>query len=258
MDTDVRHNDRSVALNPSYAFPLSTHCAQAIGQKFDSHSSSPIVVTSRSSRASPETSQSRNGMRRPAGWLVTMSPGRRPATPPFRHYERNARMRYVKLKSTATLCNARWFHRSASKTRVNALKGGPGAKNRRRGAPRGGHPRRADCVSGWRGMQGRAFSSCGPASLAREGVAIHPERLSALRSLALSEGNCKPRRAYASRERRRMGALSSFRDASLARGPGIHTPQPWLWIPGSPLSRRPGMTAEWVAAAAVTQTRLGD
>ena len=38
------------------------------------------------------------------------------------------------------------------------------------------------------GMQGRAFSPCGPASLAREGVAIHPERLSALRSLVVREG----------------------------------------------------------------------
>ena len=31
------------------------------------------------------------------------APGRHPATPPFRHYERNARMRYVKLKSAAPL-----------------------------------------------------------------------------------------------------------------------------------------------------------
>ena len=37
-------------------------------------------------------------------------------------------------------------------------------------------------------MRGRAISPCGPTSLAREGVPMHPERLSALRSLALSEG----------------------------------------------------------------------
>jgi hypothetical protein len=38
------------------------------------------------------------------------------------------------------------------------------------------------------GTQGRAISPCGPASMAREGVAIHPERLSALRSLARARG----------------------------------------------------------------------
>jgi hypothetical protein len=31
----------------------------------------------------------------------------------------------------------------------------------------------------------------------------------------------------------------SFRDASEASGPGIHIPESWLWIPGSPLRGAP-------------------
>jgi hypothetical protein len=40
-------------------------------------------------------------------------------------------------------------------------------------------------------MQDAAFCVCGPASLAREGVAIHPERLSALRFPHVREGLAK-------------------------------------------------------------------
>jgi hypothetical protein len=46
--------------------------------------------------------------------------------------------------------------------------------NRRDGAPKGGRPRRADCVSGLRGTQGATFRACGPAIMARERVPLHP------------------------------------------------------------------------------------
>src|SRR6266852_2890036 len=38
--------------------------------------------------------------------------------------------------------------------------------------------------------------------------------------------------------------LLSFRGPSVAREPGIHTHRRWLWIPGSRLTARPGMTVE--------------
>ena len=45
---------------------------------------------------------------------------------------------------------------------------------------------------------------------------------------------------------------SSFRGPSVAREPGIHIPKQWLWIPGSRLTARPGMTA-----AEIRRTRSG-
>jgi hypothetical protein len=113
---------------------------------------------SRSPRASPETSQSRSGMRRPAGMARNQTPGRRPgntALPPLRAERANAPMSDQGARSCAPS--------------RGMAKAGSEPKNRRGGAPKGGHPRRADCVSGLRGMQGRAISPCGPTSLAREG-----------------------------------------------------------------------------------------
>jgi len=90
-------------------------------------------------------------------------------------------------------------HRSCA-TPDDLAKAGSGPKNRRGGAPRGERP--PDARTAWAGLRGDARASvrkrvharlrhampCGPASLAREGVAIHPKRLSALCSLALREG----------------------------------------------------------------------
>ena len=61
------------------------------------------------------------------------------------------------------------------------------------------------------GMQGATYESaftrvfdtlcaCGPALLAREGVAIHPERLSALRSLVCCEGQLQTSESAMPRE----------------------------------------------------------
>ena len=46
------------------------------------------------------------------------------------------------------------------------------------------------------GTQGAAFCACGPASLAREGVPMHPERLSALRPLDFSRGEPQALEAF--------------------------------------------------------------
>ena len=85
-------------------------------------------------------------------------------------------------------------------------------------------------------------------------VPTHPSAFRRSASLTLREGDwqtseeiCLARRMM----RAWQLAPPSFRDASAARGPGIHTPQPWLWIPGSPLSRRPGMTSNYRTAGSV-------
>ena len=91
-------------------------------------------------------------------WLVTTPPGGVRATPPFRHYERNVRMHPCETEG----------HRSCAPS-GGLAKAGSEPINRRGGAPKGGHPRRADCVSGLRGMQGATFRACGPTLLAREG-----------------------------------------------------------------------------------------
>jgi hypothetical protein len=87
-------------------------------------------------------------------------------------------MRYMRLESTAPCATLDGF-----------IETGSGPKNRRverreASVPRMRGLRELVCE----GAQGRAISPCGPTSLAREGVAIHPERLSALRSLASCEG----------------------------------------------------------------------
>ena len=84
-------------------------------------------LSSRSPRASPETSQSRSGMRRPAGVARNHAPGRRPATPP---------------SATTSGRGMRQRDRRAPPAvqRPTVSPGGPGAKNRRGGAPRGERP----------------------------------------------------------------------------------------------------------------------
>jgi len=91
---------------------------------------------SRSPRASPETSQGRSGTRRPAGWLVTKPPGgirqhHPSATTSGTRECANARLRTPLVASFSGLAKV-----------------GSEPTNRRSGAPRGGHSRRAGCVSG--------------------------------------------------------------------------------------------------------------
>ena len=85
-------------------------------------------------------------------------------------------------------------------TPESIAKAGPEPTNRRGGAPRGEHPRRADCVSGSARDARRRLGVCGPTSLAAKGASQAPERLSALRSLVCAREHCKARRTYASRE----------------------------------------------------------
>ena len=90
----------------------------------------PISDTSRSPRASPETSQSRSGMRRPACMARNRAPGRRPsntAHPPLRADRANAARR-----------SQRTPPRQA--TSEGIAQAGSGPKNRRGGAPRGERP----------------------------------------------------------------------------------------------------------------------
>jgi len=136
----------------------------------------PICSSSRSPRASPETSQSRSGMRRPAHVARNHVPGRRPAKPPFRHYERNARMRQCETEE----------HRPAVQ-RSTVSPRWPGANNRRGGAPRGERSRWNARRPSWRL---RAYVTRPPTGAAA------PERLSALRfPHCLMRENGKPRRS---------------------------------------------------------------
>jgi hypothetical protein len=129
------------------------------------------VASSRSSRASPETSQSRSGMRRPASLFMQTdareATGRhRPSATTSGTCERTN----VRPKSTAPLCNARRSHQ-----------GGLGAnKSPRWSAERRASPGCADGESLLRGdarrrakARSRAslvrYDACGPASRAREG-----------------------------------------------------------------------------------------
>ena len=138
-----------------------------------------------------ETLPGQGGMRCPAGWLVTTPPGGSGNPPSATTSGRDKRV-------YARLCRASEFADGEAQLHHPARDRLP--INRRSGAPRGGHPRRADCVSGSARDARRALSPCGPALLAREGVAIHPERLSALRLPHVREGIGKARRVIASRE----------------------------------------------------------
>ena len=100
-------------------------------ETFDSDLSVTIVLPSRSPRASPETSQSRSGMRRLRTWLVTKSRG--PRVTVRLHYERRPK--------------ARRGRASEGKPRKQGSRMMPVHKRktvrgteRRGGAPRGGRP----------------------------------------------------------------------------------------------------------------------
>ncbi len=105
-------------------------------------------------------------------------PGGARAKPPLRHYERGARMRYMRLESTAPLCNAQRLHRD-----------GRGAKKSPRwSAERRASPGCVDCAS-W-SARGRKASAdaCGPTSLARRRVPLHPSACRRSAPSRLSEG----------------------------------------------------------------------
>ena len=115
-------------------------------------------------------------MRRPAGRLVTGSreafgQHRPPATTSGTCERTNASRRRTPLMCTVPTSG----------------QGGLGGHKPRGGAPRGVRP----ALSGAR----RFANACGPASLVRERVPMHPLRLSALRPLRGQKELCKPRRA---------------------------------------------------------------
>jgi hypothetical protein len=128
--------------------------------------------------------QGRTGCGVPRVCLASRHSGGSPGNPPFRHYERNARMRQCETEG----------HRSCA-TPDGFAKAGSEPINRRGGAPRGERPRRADCES-WSVRDARRLASaCGPTSLARVRVPLHPSacRRSAP-SLCAVRGFGKPRR----------------------------------------------------------------
>jgi hypothetical protein len=141
-------------------------------------------------------------------WLVTKPPGGARATPPIRHYERIVRMHPCRTKG----------HRSCA-TPQGMAKAGSEPTNRRGGAPKGGHPRRADCASGSardarrrrrKRVHARLRRAMAPAGLRHwpaKGASQAPERLSALRFPHLCEAKKEQTSGdFASRERRRAPA----------------------------------------------------
>ncbi len=115
-------------------------------------------MPSRSPRASPETSQSRSGMRRPACAIRNRAPGRRPsdtAHPPLRADRVNAPMRDRRARPCA---RPEISPRRARSQKIAAVE-------RREASIPGARTAQADL----RGMRGRPLTPCGPASLAREG-----------------------------------------------------------------------------------------
>ena len=78
----------------------------------------------------------------------------------------------------------------------------------------------------------------------RKGASQAPERLSALRSLALCEGKTANLGGLMTREKDDACPLYTAVIPGRERSeePGIHIIGCGVWIPGSPLLRRPGMT----------------
>ena len=149
-------------------------------------------LSSRSPRASPETSQSRSGMRRPARVARNHAPGRRPAKPPFRHYERNARMRQCETEGTAHVQRPKVSPRRDRSPQTAAVE-----------------RREASVPAGTQGARDSAFTrvfvalcACGRTSFARRRVPLHPSacRRSAP-SLCVVRETAKLGGAFASRER---------------------------------------------------------
>jgi hypothetical protein len=120
-------------------------------------------------------------------WLVTTPPGgvrqhRPSATTSGTRECANARSR------APLMCNAR-----------RSGQGGSGANNRRGGAPRGERPTSLDAR--------RLASACGPASLARRRVPLHPSACRRSASLTFGEGNIQTSEDNTSREGRRLHGL---------------------------------------------------
>jgi len=119
-------------------------------------------------RCSREALRWQDGMRRPAGCLCKQTPGRRPATPPFRHYERNVRMHQCETKGTAHV------HRPTVSPRRARSQQPPRWSAERRASPLG-------CKA--------SADACGPTSLARRRVPLHPSACRRSAPSSCEEGN---------------------------------------------------------------------
>ncbi len=165
MGSSESEGRRRVAESRPYRFAIPTNCLRSVVDCIrklilDTVSERAYIgSSSRSPRASPETSQSRSGTRRPAGWLATMPPGGARATPPIRHYERIVRTHQ---------CEAGGHRRARQRPK--------GLPRRARSQKTAAVERREASIPGartaqaaLRGMQGATSRACGPALLAREG-----------------------------------------------------------------------------------------
>ncbi len=124
-----------------------------------------------------EASHEQDGMRRPAGLLHASNPpgGVRQHRPS------------ATTSGTCECTNVRPTG-TAHVHRPGLAKAGPEPTNRRGGAPRGERPRmRArSCLEG---TQGGSLTACGPTSLARRRVPLHPSACRRSASLVGDEGN---------------------------------------------------------------------
>ncbi len=166
---------------PRFALAIQRYPTRSVDSAFDSIVRAPISPASRSPRASPETSQSRSGMRRPACAARNRAPGRRPETRPDG-------------ERTLTTAMSNGFTAR-----------GPEPKNRRGGAPRGERPPAAQAAqAGLRGDARRVATRLRVYVTGPPTGAAAPKRLSALRSLfcrgskrrektQTSEGSCLAR-----------------------------------------------------------------
>ena len=118
-----------------------------------------------------------DGMRRPAGLLpCKQTPGRRPATPPFRHYERNVRTHQCETKGTAHVHRPTVSPRRARSQQPSRWSAERRASPMRRKAPSDSAFTRVFV----------ALCACGPTSLARRRVPLHPSACRRSAPLALS------------------------------------------------------------------------
>ena len=125
-------------------------------------------LSSRSPRASPETSQSRSGMRRPARAARNRAPGGARQNRPS-----------ATTSGTRECANAR-PKGTAHVQRPTVRQGGSGANK----PPRWSAERRASYVTGRKAPAG----ACGPTSLARRRVPLHPSAFRRSASLTFGEG----------------------------------------------------------------------
>ena len=113
------------------------------------------------------------------GLPMQASPGRRPATPPFRHYERNVRTHQCETKGTAHV------HRPTVSPRRARSQQPPRWSAERRAFPL---ERKAPSDSAFTRVF-VALCACGPTSLARRRVPLHPSACRRSASLFRAEGN---------------------------------------------------------------------